>query len=230
VYWDALEDTPTHHGGKMEAEVKVTYETLFEILKREKDSADLQKLEPAFFDNFVEYLNEKKDLLNKDDALFSYDEKKKVEKQIDNARRLIKEIYERREKKILGIALIKSRTKSHVIDTSALMENEKKFLEDVERILNTYRENIIFSILQGKQILQRKAEDKVTKEEINDVDKPGGDIQNTKLVRFLHSVPKFVGTQLEEYGPFVEGDIANLPIEVADILINKGEVEEIKEN
>ena len=50
-----------------------------------------------------------------------------------------------------------------------------------------------------------------------------------KLVRFMHSVPKFVGPELEEHGPFKEEDIANLPMEIADVLINKGKAEEIKE-
>ena len=79
-------------------EINITYETLFEILKREKDITELQKLEPVFFSDFVDYLNEKKKVLEKEDSMFSYDEKKKVEKQIDNARRIIKEIYERRER------------------------------------------------------------------------------------------------------------------------------------
>ena len=215
----------------MEAkEVNITYETLFELLKREKDTADLQKLEPTFFDNFVEYLNEKKDMMNKDDALFSYDEKKKVEKQIDNARRLIKEIYERREKKILNIALIKSRTKSHVIDISSLLDNEKKFLEEVEKVLNAYRENIIYNVMDGKQLSQIKHQEKEAKEEINTASGAEKETKTTKLVRFLYPVPKFVGTELEEYGPFAEEDIANLPAEIADLLVGKGKVEEIKEN
>ena len=46
-------------------EVNITYETLFEILKREKDMADLQKLDANFFDNFVQYLNEKKKVMDK---------------------------------------------------------------------------------------------------------------------------------------------------------------------
>jgi len=215
----------------MEAkEVNITYETLFELLKREKDTADLQKLELSFFDNFVEYLNEKKDMLNRDDTLFSYDEKKKVEKQIDNARRLIKEIYERREKKILNIALIKSRTKSHVLDISSLLDNEKKFLGDIEKVLNAYRENVIYSVMEGKPVLQVKHQEKVAKEEINAANDAEEETKSTKLVRFLYSVPKFVGTELEEYGPFAEEDIANLPLEIADLLIGKGKVEEIKEN
>ena len=215
----------------MEAkEVNITYETLFELLKREKDTADLQKLEPGFFDNFVEYLNEKKDMLNKDDTLFSYDEKKKVEKQIDNARRLIKEIYERREKKILNIALIKSRTKSHVLDTSSLLDNEKKFLGEIESILNAYRQNIIYKVMEGNSISQIKHQEKEAKEEIDAANNVEEETKTTKLVRFLYSVPKFVGTELEEYGPFAEEDIANLPSEIAELLIGKGKVEEIKEN
>ena len=215
----------------MEAkEVNITYETLFELLKREKDTADLQKLEPGFFDNFVEYLNEKKDMMNRDDALFSYDEKKKVENQIDNARRLIKEIYERREKKILNIALIKSRTKSHVIDISSLLDNEKKFLGDIEKVLNAYRENIIYNVMEGNFISQIKHQEKEAKEEINAANDVEEETKSTKLVRFLYSVPKFVGTELEEYGPFAEEDIANLPAEIADLLIGKGKVEEIKES
>ena len=214
----------------MEAkEVNITYETLFELLKREKDTADLQKLEPSFFDNFVEYLNEKKDMLNKDDALFSYDEKKKVEKQIDNARRLIKEIYERREKKILNIALIKSRTKSHVIDISSLLDNEKKFLGDIEKVLNAYRQNVIYNVMEGKQVSQIKHQEKKAKEEINAANDVQEEPKSTKLVRFLYSVPKFVGTELEEYGPFVEEDIAKIPMEIANLLIGKGKVEKINE-
>ena len=50
-----------------------------------------------------------------------------------------------------------------------------------------------------------------------------------KLLRFLSHVSKFVGTELEEYGPFEEEDIANLPTEIADVLIAKGKAEEIKE-
>ena len=222
----------------MEAkEVNITYETLFELLKREKDTADLQKLEPSFFDNFVEYLNEKKDMLNKDDTLFSYDEKKKVEKQIDNARRLIKEIYERREKKILNIALIKSRTKSHVIDTSSLLDNEKKFLGDIEKVLNAYRGDIIYNVMEGKPVLLVNHQEKVAKGEINAASNAANDVngikeeaKSTRLVRFLYSVPRFIGTELEEYGPFAEEDIANLPAEIAELLIGKGKVEEIKEN
>jgi|TARA_B100001964_G_scaffold211924_1_gene247601 DNA replication initiation complex subunit (GINS family) len=211
----------------MEAkEVNITYEVLFELLKREKDTADLQKLEPNFFNDFVDYLNEKKNMLGKEDTLFSYDEKKKTEKQIENAKRIIKEIYERREKKILNIALLKSRTKSNVIDTSSLLENEKRFLDEVVKVLDIFRNDVIANVIDGKHA----SEITMKKEEMDEKDNEPKEEKGTKLVRFLCSVPKFVGKELEEYGPFAEEDIANLPAEIAAVLISKGRVEEIKEN
>ena len=210
-------------------EINITYEILFELLRKEKDTADLQKLESTFFNDFVDYLNEKKKMLNKEDALFSYDEKKKVEKQIDNARRIIKGIYERREKKILNIALTKSRTKSDVIDTSSFLENEKKFFDEIVKVLDVFRNEVIDNIIDGKQISTSTIE----KEKINKTDENVQNkkkIENIKLVRFLYSVPKFVGKELEEYGPFEEEDIANLPGDIADILIGKGRAEEIEDN
>ena len=211
----------------MEAkEINITYETLFEILKREKDTADLQKLDLSFFDDFVEYLNEKKKLLEKEDSLFSYDEKKKVEKQIDNARRIIKDIYERREKKIMGIALIKSRTKSDVMDKSAFLEHEKKLFNEIVNILDNFRKSIIHNATLGKRPSEAIENKGIRADE--SAAKDAKQESATKLVRFLHIVPKFVGKELEEYGPFEEEDIANLPSEIADILIGKGRVEEIK--
>lgn len=211
-------------------EVNITYETLYELLKREKDMTDLQKLEPSFFNNFVDYLNDKKIILGKEDSLFSYEEKKKVEKQIDNAKRIIKEIYERREKKILNIALIKSRTKSDVLDTSSMLENEKFFFDEVVKTLNVFRKDIFENIIDGKQVSEVIAGKKEANKTSDEISEKKEAEKNTKLVRFLYSVPKFVGKELEEYGPFEEEDIANLPSEIAEILINKGRVEEIKGN
>jgi len=209
-------------------EINITYETLFDILKREKDTADLQKLDSGFFDDFVDYLNEKKKLLEKEDSLFSYDEKKKVEKQIDNARRLIKDIYERREKKIMNIALIRSRTQSDVIDKSVFLEHEKKIFNETVRTLDNFRKSIIHNATLGKKPSEAKIENNEMKADESAGKDAKQESSTTKLVRFLHIVPKFVGKELEEYGPFEEEDIANLPSEIADILIGKGRVEEIK--
>ena len=66
---------------------------------------------------------------------------------------------------------------------------------------------------EDKIIIENKAKNEIEK--------------NTKMVRFVHAVPKFVGEELEEYGPFEEEDVASLPAEIARILINKGRAEKI---
>jgi DNA replication initiation complex subunit (GINS family) len=52
--------------------------------------------------------------------------------------------------------------------------------------------------------------------------------QNGKMIRFLHSVPKFVADDLNIYGPFEQEDMSFLPKKTANLLINRKRAEEIK--
>ena len=109
-------------------EVNITYETLFELLRREKNREELQKLDDSFLNDVLDYLNEKKqqlELLKTKNDLFAVDEKKKAEIQDENIKKIIRELYERREKKIITIAIDKSRTSESVVDTSTLLKEEK---------------------------------------------------------------------------------------------------------
>ena len=215
----------------MPEEVVITYETLFEILKREKDRADLQKLEPTFFSDTISYIKDKKKILEaRSDSPFAQEERKKTERQLENIYKILKELYERREKKLISLALDKSRTKSNLIDTTALLKEEKVVFDALTNLLDTYRDVILYSVLNERmpfmQSIVVKKEDKNPKDDF----KSALELKKaTKLVRFMHHVPKFVGPELEEYGPFEDEDIANLPAEIADVLINKGKVEEIRE-
>ena len=213
----------------MVQEVVITYETLFEILKRERERTDLQKLEPTFFSDTISYIKDKKKILDaKSDSVFASEERKKTERQLDNIYKILKELYERREKKIISLAIDKSRTKSNLIDTTALLKEEKVFFDSLAGLLDNYRDAILFTVLNEKLPFMQPLEEKDKKPKADfttalELKKP------TKLLRFMHQVPKFVGTELEEYGPFEEEDIANLPMEIADVLLNKGKAEEIRE-
>ena len=211
----------------MAQEVVITYETLFELLKREKERPDLQRLESTFFIDTINYIKDKKKILEaKSESPFAVEERKKTERQLENIYKILKDLYERREKKIISLAIDKSRTKSNLIDTTALLREEKVFFDAMTDLLDNYREAIMYSVLNEKIPFMQPIENK----------KPKGEFatalelkKSTKLVRFLSHVPKFVGTELEEYGPFEEEDIANLPAEIADVLMNKGRAEEINE-
>ena len=44
-------------------DVIITYETLYELLRKEKYRTELQKLDPEFFKHVVTYLNEKEAII-----------------------------------------------------------------------------------------------------------------------------------------------------------------------
>ena len=208
----------------MGGEIAITFETLYDILMREKQRDELLPLDPNFFQDVITYLREKMKVwekVNKDDDLFSMGERDKIESEIKNTRKVIKDIYERREKKILELAINKSRI-GQDIEVPHLLKEEQQFFQSLARLLDQYRHGVLLNLLQMK--LPSVAEEKVVVEIQSREQKP----KKTIMVRFIHPVPKFVGSDLSIYGPFDEDDMANVPHDVAQILVEKGRAEEVK--
>ena len=212
-------------------EININYETLFELLRIEKNRDDLQELPLNFFEDVLAYMREKQQILDEGkqkEDLFSATEREKVITEMANIRKILRELYERREKKIISMALNKSRTRSNIIDTSKLLGEESKLFSMVVSLLDTFREGILLNVLDFRQpFVEEKKEMQETGQK-NEPEKPAQPA-GTKLVRFLHPVPKFIGKELESYGPFEEEDMATLPSDIADLLIGKGRAEEMKE-
>ena len=191
----------------------ITYETVYETLRKEKFKNDLQQLEENFFNDVVMYMTErKKTLLSSEskDSIFASENIIKTKKQIENIQKIISELYERRETKLIQLALTASRT-NYPQDSSSMTFEEKKLYFDLVNKLNTYRENILNNILSGK-IPELKEES--NKDEL-------------KLIKFLESVPQFIGDDLKTYGPFETEEVANLPKRVSEILLKNKRAEEI---
>jgi DNA replication initiation complex subunit (GINS family) len=134
-------------------EIKVTLETLYDILRNEKKREDLQKLEETFFIDVIGYLREKNDLLESkqgSNELFAAGERDKLEYELRSIKRILKEIYEKREKKMIDIALNKSRTGSDIIDTSSMLKEEKEFYNRILDNLDSFRKGILLNIFHGK--------------------------------------------------------------------------------
>ncbi|MBI2549904.1 DNA replication complex GINS family protein [Candidatus Woesearchaeota archaeon] len=205
--------------------ITFTYESLFDMVVREKSKEELQQLSQNFFTELVSYLNEKKSAVN----ILNSEEREKANRQLLNINRLVKELYERREKKILGLALARSRAGVDIIDTSALLAEEKAFFDGLVRQLDVFREGVLNSLLVAKspKHMAEAAEMAAEKAATAAAEGARSEENPTKLVRFLHAVPRFVGRELEVYGPFDHEDIANLPREIAEVLIAKGRAEEM---
>ena len=214
-------------------EMNVNYETIFELLRIEKNRDDLQDLPETFFDDVLAYSREKQQILDESKIkqdLFSATERDKVSTEMANIRRILKELYERREKKIINMAVNMSRTRSNIIDTSKLLKEEKLLFDRIVSTLDKFRDGILLNVLDFRQpFIEEKTGAPAgistgsAAEPANQAGKP------TRLVRFLHPVPKFIGKELEVYGPFEEEDMATLPSEIADVLISKGRAEEMGE-
>lgn len=196
----------------MAEEVVITFETLFELLRREKSREELQPLEPGFLADVSEYIKKKieaidslkKRIKNKtgNERLLKT-ELKRLELQKKNIEKILQELYERREKKILTMAMHASRVEESIVDKSAMLKHEIKMFEQILCLLNKFRQDILLKLLEAGFERQKRQKAERIK------------------IKFLESVPRFVGTDLKEYGPFKEADTAELPYDIAQLLIKR---------
>lgn len=224
--------------GDEDNDVRITIETLFEIATRERNREEIQELPETFYADVARYISEKRRIIESSDSgPFAFEEKEKASAQLVSVKKIVKDIYERRERKIITIALNKSRTGSEIIDTSKLLPDETLMFDNLVSLMDTYRREILLSIIKGSVPNVNSVRYHSDSKDIPS-DKPSGDetspkasetqkSSETTLIRFKTAVPKFVGKELEVYGPFEEDDIANLPNEIADVLISKGRAEKM---
>ena len=196
--------------------VNITYETLFELVRLEKSKDELQKLDVTFYQDVIGYLKEKYEVLasvRQRQQFLPESDKENIEKQITNIRRLIRDLYDRREKKIITIVLNKARTNAMIVDTQNMLPAEKQYYDDLVLLLEKNRKNILHNILELKL---PSGTPELKKEEVfvnSDMKK------HIVSVKFVQPVSKFVGPELEEYGPFNNDDVAELPKDVAQVLV-----------
>ncbi len=213
----------------MGGEIALTFETLYDILMREKQREELVPLDPQFFQNVITYLKDKISIwerISKESDVFSLGERDAVEAEIKNTRKVLKDIYERREKKIIGLAINKSRI-GHGLEAEHLLDVEKKFFDAMVGVFDSYRQGILVNVLNMNS--PSVEEKKMVVEIAGEMKEPERQ-KETMMIRFIHAVPKFVGSDLAIYGPFDEDDVATVPKDVAQILITKKRAEEIKRN
>ncbi len=188
----------------------LSYETLYDALRREKSRQELQKLNSSFYKDSDDYIKGKVITLSSQkqkSSIFAQKEIEKTEKQLENIKKIIRELYEKREIKITQLALSSARTKN-LEEINELLPEEKEIFDKLVETLRSSREILIETIIEGKP--------KVIKSE-----------SETRLIRFTQGVSKFVDDSLKEYGPFEEEYVALLPNKIAEILIKSSKAEPI---
>lgn len=170
-------------------EETITFEFIRKVELEEQKSPKPTKLPPNFFEVARLYLL-KKEKLTKG---------RKDELEVRSVRRLIENIFNRRERKIINAAIIAARTGSR---PENLTSREKTLFDKLVKIIKEEREKVLGSLKEEKELI--------------------------KLVAFKSELPAFVGIDGKTYGPFKKGDVARLPEENVRILKEKGVVEEFE--
>lgn len=176
-------------------EETITFELIRKIQREEERTPKLSRLPENFYQNVKNYLQQKRKILEKM-------EDRKASIELKNIERLIEDIFNRRERKIVIQAINSARIGLNVEN---LTEEEKEFFNRVAEIIKSRREKILKEVIE-------KVEEK----------------ESVGMVIFKENVPEFVGADLKTYGPFEKGDIAKLPEENAKILVERGLAEEFK--
>lgn len=166
----------------------LTYETIQQMVKTEKEKNALTRLPKDFFHQARAYLDKKHKMRSKED-MWEY----------DAAKSKLQDLIEIRERKILHMALNVTRAG---IDPVNLSSEEEEFFNSVLKHVKEWQET-------KKTMLEAKPESK-------------------KLIALAGHIPKFVGINLKNYGPFNPGDIATVPEKNAKLLLKKDMAEPIK--
>ncbi len=184
--------------------IMISYNDIYEALRKERYSEQLQPLQKKFILSVAEYIEDKKKIVIENNEVLS-DEVNKIKKQLENATSIFKELMTLRKKKLLGLVFVASETGISKRDFENMLDFEKELFD-----------NIIISVEHADKSL-------ISQFNFNNI--TTGLVVERKLVLFLEPIEEFVGLDGESLGPFEKGDISNLPLQIADILAGDKKVE-----
>lgn len=183
----------------------ITYNDIYEAARKERYAENLQSIPKNFIIEVADYLRDKKEIASKESGDFS-DVIMKTKKQLENAITLFKELMVRRRKKILNLVLIAAETGISKQDFENMLAFEKELFEELMKCVD-YTDKKLDLILNGGK----------------------SEIEKNTLILFKEDVEEFVGLDGEKMGGFSKGQIANIPKEIATILIGDGKAELVQE-
>jgi len=180
----------------------ITYNDIYEAARKERYSEQLQSIPKNFISEVAKYMKDKKEIASKDSDDFS-DVIMKTKKQLENATTLFNELVIRRRKKILNLVLIATETGISKQDFENMLAIEKELFEELMKCMDISEKKLNESFNGNK----------------------GEILKNNDLILFIENVEEFLGMDGEKMGPYMKGDIANIPREIAKILSDSGKVQ-----
>ena len=186
----------------------ITYNDLYEALRKERYSEQLQPLMKDFVKEVATYIKERESFAENSKGIFS-DENQKNKKQLENAISIFKELILRRKKKLLDLAFISAETGISKRDFDNMLTFERDTFEKIMKAVN-----------EG---------DKVVEKLLSSGEEVETGIQKNKLIMFNQDTEEFLDLEGNKLGPFKKGDIVNIPQEIANILLVDNRADAIEE-
>jgi len=175
-------------------EEAITFEYIREAQRAEQKSQKLTNLPPDFFDKVKEYIQQKRESAKRnEDALL----------EIKNIERIVEDIYNRRESKIVYLAVLSVRTG---LIPANMLPHEEELFDQLTKALRKSR--LFLDNLTEKPL--RKQSDYVK-------------------VEFLDDIDEFIGIDLKKFGPYNKGDKALIPKDNAELFVKAGKARRVNE-
>ena len=173
--------------------MNVSYDEIRRIHRLERNTNRLVEVEEDFFDSLNTFIQEEKRVYLEGLKELSGSKARDY----SNLKKMVEEIFLIREKKLLGKALISSRTGE--LSEGKISLQEKKTLDEMLKVLSSHRSHLNSIFEEAKANSEKEAE--------------------TIPIKMLKDVPSFVGADMKEYGPFEKNKTIELPFRIANLLI-----------
>ena len=168
------------------------YDEVYSAWKREMEEEELQPLSTDFYLRLKSYMNK----LEEAYSMLNGESVKALlmRRELENLRRLTASLVDERRRKI-GRAIMDGNEISVEEAPEGVVELVNRLIEAFQRI--------------DRMVLGGDREVAIPRD-------------GYTPVRFLKSIPKIIGSDMRTYGPFEPEDVAYLPEENAEILVEKG--------
>ena len=186
----------------------ITYNDLYDALRKERYSEQLQPLAKDFVKEVAAYIKDRESSITQEKNMFS-DDLLKNKKHLENSISIYKELTLRRKKKLLDLAFVSAETGISKRDFENMLLTEKETFEKIMKAIN-----------EG---------DKKMEKTLHGADEESGGGPKNKLIIFKLDTEEFLDLEGNKLGPFKKGDITNIAQEIANILIVDNKADPVDE-
>jgi len=177
----------------------ITYQELYEYLRKEKYSETLQQLPNDFISQVSAFLQEQQTQSNSEEASF-LEGIGKNKKQFENSVSLFKELMLRRKKKLLNLVFVATETGIMKRDYENMLSIERDVFDKMVKIFE-------------------EADKELSKKLYQEGSHLGGE---NIMVIFSQDTEQFVDLDGKVIGPFKAGELVYLDKKIAEILVTSG--------